>query len=595
MVELLLTPARSRDESDSARRLSSAGRAACAPASPRARFEVCVLLTALVALCSLFAALPVARAAVWTGSPERRVYPTTTPGTQHAASLAAAGGEYRGLIIGLRGSTQRAVSVMWSADSDPLLVQNATLRRVAFVRISRPTTGTGAKPGLYPDPLLPRSFGQPMTVPAGSSSLYVLFHVPFGTPAGTYAGTMQVTNGGERVDVPLQLRVWSFGWQRLSTRTGFLSNFRTFSCGPLVAAAMLKEHGVTPIMPKVVPRTAANGDIAAASYANALRPYLATDGLDLATARLPWLNWSPSYPWRLRAGDTRLLNYLTQVCRVYRDNGWQSKAVAYPVDEPTSTATERKVEALARTLHRASARVGYRAKFFVTDDPRPTTLHALLPANRFLWDDVDIWCVRYYYFFGRVPVLRQRQARGAGVWWYPYFNSSVAKLPNFVIEKPLADQRVWGWLMYQWNVNGMLYWGVNSWVKAGTHTITRDPYRDPLSFAYPDGRVANGEASLVYPGYYPRYGLDDPAAPPVSSLRLEALRDGFQDREYLTLATKLLGASYVRSVVKSVTWYPYRIRYGHVFEFPKYATSPSVFDAARGRLAQRIEQALATP
>ena len=43
----------------------------------------------------------------------------------------------------------------------------------------------------------------------------------------------------------------------------------------------------------------------------------------------------------------------------------------------------------------------------------------MLPANKFLWNDVDIWCVRYYYFFGRVPVLRKLQAKGAQVWWYP--------------------------------------------------------------------------------------------------------------------------------------------------------------------------------
>jgi hypothetical protein len=552
------------------------------------------LLGGLAALCAFFVAVPAARAAVWTGAPDGRVFPSTSPGTRLTANLAAAGGEYRGFIIGVRGSTQRVLTVTWSADSAPLLVGNAVLDRVAFVRIRRATTGTGAKAGLYPDPLLPRRFGQSMQAQAGSSSVYVLVHVPYGTPAGSYTGHLLVANGAEQADVPVQLKVWSFGWQGLSVRTGFMANFRTFSCGPLAAAAMLKEHGVTPLMPKVVPRTAANGDIAAASFAAGLRPYLGSDGLDLATARLPWLSWSPSYAWRFRAGDTRLLNYLTQVCRVYYDNGWQGKAVAYPMDEPTATE-ERKAEALARTLHKASARVGFRARFFLTDDPRPTTLHALAPANRYLWDDVDIWCVRYYYFFGRVPVLRYLKARGAGVWWYPYFNSSVAKLPNFVIEKPLADQRVWGWLMYQWNVDGMVYWGVNSWTNAFDRARTRDPYQDPLSFAYPDGRVANGEVSLVYPGYYPRYGLDDPAAPPVSSLRLEALREGFQDREYLLLATRLLGASYVRSVVKSVTWYPYSVRYGHVFDFPKYATSSSVYDAARAKLAAGIEQALATP
>ena len=50
-----------------------------------------------------------------------------------------------------------------------------------FVKVSRPTTHTGKKAGLYPDPLVPRDFGQHLPVPSCSSSLYVLFHVPYGT------------------------------------------------------------------------------------------------------------------------------------------------------------------------------------------------------------------------------------------------------------------------------------------------------------------------------------------------------------------------------------------------------------------------------
>jgi hypothetical protein len=538
--------------------------------------------------------VPAAQAAVWTARAETRVFPVTAAGKAQVANLTAAGGEYEGVIVGLRGAAKRPAVVTWSLGSDPLLTTNAVLDQVAFVRIRRPTTGTGAKAGLYPDPLLPRGFGQAFQVPAASSSLYVLFHVPYGTPAGMYNGVLHVSNGGsEQVDLPIHLQVWSFGWKRLSVRTAFMVNFNKLGVNPIAAYAMLEEHGVTPLMPKAAPRVTSSGAFSATAYANTLRPYLGADGLDMSIARLPWLSWCPGYSWGFRPGNATLLKYLTNVLRVYKDNGWQSKAVAYPVDEPTSTAGERRVRALARTLHKASARVGFRAKFLITDDPRPTSLGPLLPANKFLWNDIDIWCVRYYYFFGRAPVLQKlKAARGAQVWWYPYFNSSVAKLPSFVIDKSLADEQVWGWLMYQWNVDGMLYWGVNRWTNARTGKGSRDPYKDPLSFTYPDGRHANGEASLIYPGYYPRYGLNDKSAPPVSSLRLEALRDGFQNLEYCRIATKLIGAAKVKKIVRTITWYPYAITYGHVFKFPKYVRSPAAFDAARLKLAQAIDNAM---
>jgi len=552
-------------------------------------------LAGFVALCALLVFVPAAHAAVWTAPTLARVFPSTSPGKHLTVSLSMAGGEYQGAIIGLRGTAKRHAVVTWSADTDPFLVSNAKLDQVAFVHITHPTTGTGARAGLYPDPLLPRTFGQRLTVPARSSSLYVLFHVPYGTAGGTYSGTLHVVNGTQKLDLPVTLRVWDFGWQKLSVRTGFMVDFNDLRCDPTVAYRMLLQHGVSPLMPKVTAKTTAGGSVDQARYASKLEPYLGSDGLDMPDSRLPWLNWTPPYSWKFNASSPQLLNYLTNICRVYKDNGWQDKAIAYPVDEPTNTATERKAQALARTLHKASARSGFRCSYLLTDDPRPTSLGPLLPANKFLWDDVDIWCVRYYYFFGRVPVLRQLQAKGAKVWWYPYYNSSVAHLPNFVIDKSLADERVWGWLMYRWNVDGMLYWGVNRWGNPRTGAGSRDPYQNPISFVYSDGRVANGEACLIYPGYYPRYGLTKRGAAPVSSLRLEALRDGYQDLEYLRMATKLLGASYVNSIVSGITTYPYPVKYGHTFNFPKYKTSPSVYGAARAKLAQAIEQALATP
>ena len=167
-------------------------------------------------------------------------------------------------------------------------------------------------------------------------------------------------------------------------------------------------------------------------------------------------------------------------------------------------------------------------------------------------------------------------------------------MPNFVIDKSLADDQVWGGPCTKWNVDGLIYWGVNRWGNARTGTGPRDPYEDPLSFEYPDGRVANGEAVPDLPRATTPYGLNDKHAIPVSSLRLEALRDGFQDREYPELATKLCGATFVNSVVKSITTYPYKVAYGHTFNFPKYVTSPAVYDAARVKLAKAIEQALSS-
>jgi len=566
-----------------------------------------LLACAALALAATSLLAAPAHAAVWVIPASARAFPKTLPGHVQTVALDAAGNEYEGAQIVVRGAAARDVSLSWTSGSDALITGNATLSQVAYVRVTHPSTDTHMPAGDYPDPLLPREFGAAVRMPAASAALYVLVHVPYEARPGTYRATLRVVNGGETADVPVRLRVWDFGWKRLSTHTAF-----ALSTGAIkeslrgsvgfsgkrkqqlltAYATMLLAHGVTPMPPGALPRLA-GGSIDAAQYAADLAPWAGADGLDFPDLQIPWYRWFPESLSPGLATSPWMLTYLTDVCRVFADNGWQKKAFAYVIDEPTSTKSERAAESYAKLLHRASAKAGFRCRFLLTDEPRPTALGGIKTANGFLFDDVDIWCPRYYYFFGRVPALRARQAAGKEVWWYTYANAGAAVNPGYLIEKPLSDPRVWGWLMQEWKVDGLLNWGTNRWGDALTGNGWRDPYKDPLSYRkpLPDGRVANGDTCLIYPGYYPRYGLTDTLAGPVSSLRLEALRDGFEDREYLRLASRTAGgAAFVKKTAASVTWFPYPIRQGNVFDFPKYTTKPAVFERARLQLAERIEQ-----
>jgi hypothetical protein len=595
------------------------------PGARRRSLRAVVFALAAVALSAAAPAalLPAAGAEVWTASSGVRIFSSTAPGTNQTIDLSAARNEYEGVQIGLRGIWERDAVVEWLPGSHPLLVANSKLHEVKYVHVTRPTTLSGGSAGYYPDPLVPRAFGQPFPVGAGSLSpyapydpgtpkntpLYVLFHVPLDTAAGTYTGALRVTNGpNEVVDLPVSLRVWKFGWQRLGTPTAFVVSvpnlgksiegsgvsFTKQNRQRIVLAAykMLQEHGITPFMLDTLPtKVKADGSFDVGAYRAAVETYLGASGLNLPTTQFPWTSWYPYQSWRRTAYDPNLVNYLANLARFYRDNGWKDRAYGFFLDEPASTAEERYVEALARTLHKASAQAGYRAPFMVTDDPRPRRLHSVLPKNQFLFNDVDIWASRYYYYFGRVPVLRKLQKQGVKSWWYTYANSKVKEMPNFVLEKGLADQRAWGWLTYAWKVDGILYWATNRWGDAKTGKGWRDPYKDPLSYWVQGARVCNGEAMLIYPGYYPRYGLNDPFAEPVSSLRLESWRDGLEDLEYLRMAEKSgSGAKkWVKTLVDRITWYPYKIRYGHVFTYPRYRRTTNYYMAARAELANRID------
>ena len=576
---------------------------------PRIRSARAALLAFAAATLLLLSAAASAHAAVWVVPATGRVFPETQPGSSQVIALDAARNEYEGVQVAIGGGELHQVTFSWADGGDPLITQNTLLHQVHYVNITQPTDGLQTGPGYYPDPLVPKAFGTPLDVPEYTTAFYLLTHVPPDAVPGDHSATLIVQNGNEYMELPFTLHVWPFGWTKLSTRTGFYLNPNHI--GKSVAGSsldwtdaaarqkvllatyrMLAEHGISSLAPLEQPQTAADGSFDSAALQAALAPYLDTAGLGLSATRLPWMRTTP---WTLDThygpSSPQLTTYLTELCAMYRRAGWQDKAYGYIMDETTSRAAEKQAELYARALHAASAKSGFRMDFLLTDDPRPADLGGVKQANTFLFDDVDIWGVRYFYFFGRVPALRREQAAGKQVWWYPYYNGRVAKLPNFVIEKPNTDQRVWGWLMEQWDVDGLINWAVNRWVNAATGSGYRDPYQDPLTWSTVN-RQANGDSSLIYPGYYPAYGLTDPYAPPVSSLRLEALRDGLEDREYLRAAKRIAGGGQVAArALAAITQYPYAVEQGNVFRFPLYSDDPQAYDVARTEVARFIEAA----
>jgi hypothetical protein len=582
---------------------------------PRAPYRRLPVVTALAVAALLLVTAAPAGAAVWTLSAGDKAFPTTRPGARTTISISAAGNEFEGAQIAVKSTlTTHHVTIDWEAGSDPLLTGNSSLFEVGYVRITTPTTATGARPGLYPDPLLPRQFGKTCSVPGRTTAFYVLFHVPLGTPAGTYSGVLDVTDEGVVTPVPVHMRVWDFGWTRLSLHTGFgineialknsLRDAIPWSSGnrAIIMAKtyqMWVDHGLSPGGLNPLPRVDhTSGHITkASSWTDTLAPYLDPDGLALPDFRLPWFSF---FPWSLDTVDAHrsaVITYLTDLCAAIKARGWQRQAYAYLVDETVRTSEERQAEKLATWLHNASAKAGFRARFLLTDDPRPHNV-GLHPANGFLFNDVDIWGVRYFYFFDRLAAIRAQQAAGKAVWWYPYANALADRIPTFVIDKSTADERVMGWLSFQWNVNGLMYYGVNRW-KSATGSGYRDPYKDPLSLSLRYER-ANGDASLVYPGYEPSLGLNDPYAAPVSSLRFEALRDGLEEYQYLKLAAKsgagvpgasvADGAAFARKIAAAVSDYRYGVYRGTYYNYPSYTKSTSLLQAARDRLGNRIER-----
>ncbi len=121
-----------------------------------------------VALALLVGAAP-ARASVWVIPASARAFPDTQPGGGQTISIDAAGNEYEGVQVVLRGGGDHSVTFSW-ADGDALdHRQHHPGARVPTCASRSPTSHVGAKAGYYPDPLLPRSFGASTSIPGQTS------------------------------------------------------------------------------------------------------------------------------------------------------------------------------------------------------------------------------------------------------------------------------------------------------------------------------------------------------------------------------------------------------------------------------------------
>lgn len=144
---------------------------------------------------------------------------------------------------------------------------------------------------------------------------------------------------------------------------------------------------------------------------------------------------------------------------------------------------------------------------------------------------VQTWCPQFTEF--NSPELREKyasrqlvsntqRASGENVWWYGCITPS-SPFPSYHADANLINSRLLSWMQFDYGIEGNLYWDVcyyQKYLSSGRIT-TRDIWNDSNTYA-----DCNGDGQLLYPGS--TYGLKAP----ISTLRLESIREGNEDYEY---------------------------------------------------------------
>ena len=161
-----------------------------------------------------------------------------------------------------------------------------------------------------------------------------------------------------------------------------------------------------------------------------------------------------------------------------------------------------------------------------------------LMANR-----VNIWCPNTPHFDADAtvrPSMTARHVLGDRLWWYVCCGPG-EPYNNFFVTMPAMSHRVLFWQQKRENIEGLLYWETAWWNMANV----KDPWTDMATVKEINKNI-RGDGSLFYPGK--TVGVDGP----VSSQRLEMIRDGLEDFDYLTLADAWLGKKVTRDFVARI-------------------------------------------
>jgi hypothetical protein len=202
-----------------------------------------------------------------------------------------------------------------------------------------------------------------------------------------------------------------------------------------------------------------------------------------------------------------------------REKGWWDKAYVYGFDElPSSKYPDLRDQ------------FGWFKEQF-PDLPRMSTV---LP-NPELKGYVDIW----------VPLVanldyeevQQYIKDGDEVWWYTCCGPE-RPFPNWFVDYPAMDPRILFWMSWKYQVPGFLYWTINRWQTNQTSERAEIQKQLDAGKRWPElpwntqtCASFNGDGHLVYPG---------PAGNLLSSVRLEAIRDGIDDYEYFYILDSMV-------------------------------------------------------
>ncbi len=236
---------------------------------------------------------------------------------------------------------------------------------------------------------------------------------------------------------------------------------------------------------------------------------------------------SPEYEMIMAKGLTKLQAGLKEV-------GMLDKAYVYWGDEPNPPAYP-----LLNDTHRILKKYAPGIRTFMTE---MGTWRGHAYDSLSISATTDISCVSWDCFENRDIIKEYNQRPEQEAWNYLCCGTRYPYFSNFTDHNAI-DMRIWLWASYMYGFKGILIWSSTAWnsssvAPAGT---LMNQWEEPYCFSSTSQMIqkllACGDGTLFYP--HNRHPNEDKTTAytgyPIPCVRLEILRDGIEDFEYLTM------------------------------------------------------------
>jgi hypothetical protein len=214
----------------------------------------------------------------------------------------------------------------------------------------------------------------------------------------------------------------------------------------------------------------------------------------------------------------------------------------------------------------------------IADEPIPENIDSYVEVSKFLKelapgfkiieachtrdleDMVDVCVPQLNFLHEDFEFYKGKQAAGDEVWYYTCL-APQGNYANRFIELPLIETRILHWINYRFGIDGYLHWGLNHW--------RGDPFVETTDIITESGNVLpGGDAWIVYPSSHKV----------LSSLRLEAMRDGVADFELLRMLEKEYPDE-AKEIARQV-----------VYQFDRYDIHVKAFREKRRRILELLSE-----